>query len=207
MAVKGQRKKVEKSVDEIRQERLKAKKKEALKKTEILKKINNASRELTVEVVANVGNFIYQCPVTGILYKLENYGDTELLPYEVFKTMCNRSKKVLEKYWIIPMAVYGDNEITLKDIMEVLKIDSIYEEDMFIENNIDDILLGYGAKEISQFLKEYNSNYKKLIIERAVELAKQGKLSDNTKRLVLKRENKDLEEVFEEIDEKLVENL
>lgn len=201
------KKNIEKDVKDIREERLKAKKKEALRKNEIVKKINNASRDLTVEVVANVGNFIYQCPSTGILYKIENYGDTELLPYDVFKTMCNRSRKILEKYWIIPIAVYGDDEITLEEVMEVLKIDGIYEEDMFIENNIDDILLGYSAKEISQFLKEYNKNYKDLIIERAVKLAEEGKLSDNTKRLVLKKENKDLEEVFEEIDEKLVERL
>ncbi|HFD2052267.1 TPA: hypothetical protein ACF2DE_002998 [Clostridium perfringens] len=201
------KKNIEKDVKDIREERLKAKKKEALRKNEIVKKINNASRDITVEVVANVGNFIYQCPSTGILYKIENYGDTELLPYDVFKTMCNRSRKILEKYWIIPIAVYGDDEITLEEVMEVLKIDGIYEEDMFIENNIDDILLGYSAKEISQFLKEYNKNYKDLIIERAVKLAEEGKLSDNTKRLVLKKENKDLEEVFEEIDEKLVERL
>lgn len=201
------KKNVEKSVDEIRQERLKAKKKEALRKTEIVKKINNSSRELTVEIIANVGNFIYECPSTGILYELNNYGDTELLPYEVFKMMCNRHRKILERYWIIPVGVYGDEEVSLKDVMEVLKIDNIYEEDMFIENNIDDILLGYGAKEIAQFLREYNENYKELIIERAVELAKEGKLNDNTKRLVLKKENEDLEEVFNEIDEELVKKL
>ena len=121
--------------------------------------------------------------------------------------MCNRHRKILERYWIIPVGVYGDEEVSLKDVMEVLKIDNIYEEDMFIENNIDDILLGYGAKEIAQFLREYNENYKELIIERAVELAKEGKLSDNTKRLVLKKENEDLEEVFNEIDEELVKKL
>lgn len=191
----------------VKEKRIEKRREEALRKNEIHQKINKCSRDLTVEIRANIDNFIYKCPNTGTIYKIERFNGTEMLAYDVFRTMCNRSKKILERKWIVPQNVYGNDDITIEDVMEVLKIDKYFDEDILDEDNIDDVLLNYDAEEIAEYLKESDENYRKLIIERAVQLAEEGKLNDNAKRLVLKKENKDLEEVFEEIDEKLYSNM
>lgn len=200
-------KKEENKEVDVRKERIEKKRKEALRKGEVIKKINACSRDLTVEVMSNVKNFIYKCPSTDVVLEINGFGNTDVMTYEVFKAMCNRKKRILEQYWIIPIAVYGNDEITLDDVMEVLKIDNLFEEDMFFEDNIDDILLNCNAKQLSGFLNAYNSRYKELIINRAVELARQDLLSDGTKRKVLIKENPKLKEIFDDIDEELMENI
>lgn len=192
---------------DVRKERIKKKRKEALRKGEVIKKINACSRDLTIEFMSNVKNFIYACPSTGVGLEVNGFGNTDVMTYEVFKTMCNRKRSILERYWIIPIAVYGNDEITLDDVLEVLKIDNLFEEDMFFEDNIDDILLNCNSKQLAGFLKAYNSKYKELIINRAVELVRQDLLSDSTKRKVLIKENTKLKEIFDDIDDKLMEDI
>lgn len=214
---KGSNKNKEKVVQEVKEvetkemsfkERRQAERsKEVQRKNEIYKKINECSRDLTIEVRSNVDNFVYQCPNTKIVYKIERFNGTEMLTYDTFRTMCNRHKKILERKWIVPQNVFGNSDITIEDIMDVLKINKYFDEDILDEDNIDDILLNCSAKEVAEYLRESDDYYKELIIERAISLAKEDQFNNNSKRLVLIKENKDLEEVFKEIDEKLLEEV
>lgn len=186
-------------------EQLKQKKVEETKKrSELMKKIIAVSKNLTVEIFNNTtGTAIIKDPSTKIIYRLQGYGATELIPYETFRHLVAQNKRMLTNYYIVPLGLYGceDEGIILSDIFEALKVDGLYEEDIIDDTNINFIIQDTTPEQFKKLLGEYSKEYVDRIIERALELSKQGEFNDSRKRNLLKKLYKNSEDVFEQADE------
>jgi hypothetical protein len=132
-------------------------------------------------VYCNAGNttVIYDCNKTGMSYTFK-YGDMEYLTFEELKSMKSEASGLLENYILIPIDVNSD-DYTIEDILRVLRIDDLYTEEMLIDGNIDYILNNSKINVFKSIIDNSSKQYLRMILDRALELAKTEKLNDLSK--------------------------
>lgn len=174
------------------------------KRNDLMKKIILISKDLTIEIFNNTsGRVVIEDPLTKIVYKLDGHGTSELIPYDTFKILANQQKRMLTNYYVIPLGLYGcdEGEITLQDLFEALKLNDLYDTDIIDDTYIDFIIQDTKPEQFKRVLSEFSKEYVDRIIERALELSKQGEFNDSRKRNLLKKLYKNSEDVFEQADE------
>jgi hypothetical protein len=162
-----------KSMSEVEKRRAERK-----QQSELFKSIKN---DLPILVYCNAGNttVIYDCNKTGMSYTFK-YGDMEYLTFEELKSMKSEASGLLENYILIPIDVNSD-DYTIEDILRVLRIDDLYTEEMLIDGNIDYILNNSKINVFKSIIDNSSKQYLRMILDRALELAKTEKLYDLSK--------------------------
>jgi hypothetical protein len=180
--------KEKRSLDEIMAEKeellnnsmseLEKRRSERKKQSELFKSIKN---DLPILVYCNAGNttVVYDCPKTGMSYKFK-YGDMEYLTFEELKSMKSEASGLLENYILIPIDVNSE-DYTLEDVLRILRIEHLYTEEMLIDGNIDYILNNTKLNVFKSIVNECSKNYLRMILDRALELAKTEQLVDLSK--------------------------
>jgi hypothetical protein len=151
---------------------------ERRQQSELFKNIKN---DLPILVYCNAGNttVVYDCPKTGMSYKFK-YGDMEYLTFEELKSMKSEASGLLENYILIPIDVNSE-EYTIDDVLRILRIDDLYTEEMLIDGNIDYILNNTKLNVFKSIVNDCSKNYLRMILDRALELAKTEQLNDLSK--------------------------
>jgi hypothetical protein len=151
---------------------------ERKKQSEMFKSIRN---DLPILVYCNAGNttVVFDCPKTGMSYKFK-YGDMEYLTFEELKSMKSEAFGLLENYILIPIDVNSD-DYTIEDVLKILRIDDLYSEEMLIEGNIDYILNNTKLSVFKAVVDDCSKRYLRMILDRALELAKTENLNDLSK--------------------------
>ena len=151
---------------------------ERKQQSELFKSIGN---DLPILVYCNAGNttVVFDCPKTGMSYKFK-YGDMEYLTFEELKSMKSEASGLLEDYILIPIDVNSDT-YTIDDVLRILKLDNLYTEEMLIDGNIDYILNNTKLNVFKSIVDESSKKYLRMILDRALELAKTEKLIDLSK--------------------------
>lgn len=180
--------KTKRSLDEIMAEKeellnnsmseLEKRRAERKQQSELFKSIKN---DLPILVYCNAGNttVIFDCPKTGMNYKFK-YGDMEYLTFEELKSMKSEAVGLLENYILIPIDVNSE-EYTLNDVLRILRIEDLYTEEMLIDGNIDYILNNTKLNVFKSIVNECSKRYLRMILDRALELAKTEQLNDLSK--------------------------
>lgn len=156
------------------------------------------TNDLEIAMFCNVSNaeFVYEDTRNNKFLEMF-FGDVEVFTFKELKEMRNAHRGVLSKYMLIPYDVYSD-ELTLEDVTKELGIDKYYDEDMLYAESIDELLLevnySYFKKCIDSFVeaKKINGNkerynYIDRIIDRALELTRDGQFNDSNKQLYLRK--------------------
>lgn len=180
--------KEKRSLDEIMAEKeellnnsmseLEKRRSERKKQSELFKSIKN---DLPILIYCNAGNttVVYDCPKTGMSYKFK-YGDMEYLTFEELKSMKSEASGLLENYILIPIDVNSE-DYTLEDVLRILRIEHLYTEEMLIDGNIDYILNNTKLNVFKSIVNDCSKNYLRMILDRALELAKTEQLVDLSK--------------------------
>jgi hypothetical protein len=172
MAEKEAKMKTE-QLSEIEQRRLERK-----RQMEMLRKIDD---DLPILMYCNAGNttVVYDCPKTMQHYEMV-YGDVEYMTYKEIKTMKSLHPTMLENFILVPIDVNSD-DYTLEDILKILRIDHLYGEEMLIDGNIDYMINNLKYDTFVSLIKETSKPYVRLVIDRAIELAKINRFTDYAK--------------------------
>jgi hypothetical protein len=163
-------------VEEINTEEVKLEEKKETKNTKRL-----ITKDTEVVVMNNTkGLFSYDCPKTHDRYEMSDYGDTDTMTIEHLNTMKNQHRTILEKYWILPIEVIDEN-IELKDVLEYLRIDSLYENIELDVTFFDDLILKSNVQKFKKSIGEMSKAFIERIAERAIMLFKDGRFADHFK--------------------------
>lgn len=151
---------------------------ERRKQSELFKSISN---DLPILMYCNAGNttVVFDCPKTGMSYKFK-YGDMEYLTFEELKSMKSEASGLLENYILIPIDVNSD-DYTIDDVLKILRIEDLYTEEMLIDGNIDYVLNNTKLNVFKSIVQDSSKRYLRMILDRALELAKTEQLNDLSK--------------------------
>lgn len=142
------------------------------------RKLIDRNIEILVMNATNGGIF-YRCPKTKNEYRLSTYGDSEYITIDELITMRNAHKKLLTKYYLVPIEIMDEN-ITLDEALIYLGLDKLYDKEIYssiinYEMDLDDIIF---SNDFLQRFKRFTNEFQLIIIERAVSLFKNNKLND-----------------------------
>jgi hypothetical protein len=142
------------------------------------RKLIDRNIEILVMNATNGGIF-YRCPKTKNEYRLSTYGDSEYITIDELITMRNAHKKLLTKYYLVPIEIMDEN-ITLDEALIYLGLDKLYDKEIYssiinYEMDLDDIIF---SNNFLERFKRFTNEFQLIIIERAVSLFKNNKLND-----------------------------
>jgi hypothetical protein len=142
------------------------------------RKLIDRNIEILVMNTTNGGIF-YRCPKTKNEYRLSSYGDTEYITIEELITMRNAHRKLLTKYYLMPIEIMDEN-ISLDEALIYLGLDKLYDKEIYssiinYDVDLDNIIY---SEDFLQRFKRFTNDFQLIIIERAVTLFKVGKLND-----------------------------
>ncbi len=159
-------------------EKTKEKKRKA-KSSKVAKKRLN--KELEVVVMNNTnGRIFYRCPKTMSIIEMQEYGDMDTMTLEQLNTMRNSHKAMLENFWIVIVDVY-DDEITVEDVVEHLRLKRLYGDMEFYDEAIDELILDTSLEEFKEKIKVLQPKLVLLIAQRIKVLDMRGQFGDSYK--------------------------
>ncbi len=159
-------------------EKTKEKKRKA-KSSKVAKKRLN--KELEVVVMNNTnGRIFYRCPKTMSIIEMQEYGDMDTMTLEQLNTMRNSHKAMLENFWIVIVDVY-DDEITVDDVIEHLRLKRLYGDMEFYDEAIDKLILDTSLEEFKEKIKVIQPKLVLLIAQRIKVLDMRGQFGDSYK--------------------------
>lgn len=156
----------------------------AIEKT-ISKVRKQVTRDIEVAIMNNThGGFIYIDPKTFSRHEMSGYGDIDYITVGELLNMKNSQRAIIDNFWIIIIEVLSD-DIELEDVIRYLNLDDLYKN-VLSKNEMDMLITKSTA---ANFKKTFETIYKGMadrIVERALELFKEGKFNDWSKFEVIK---------------------
>lgn len=154
-------------------------------------------RDTELVLVNNTkGGFRYNVP-GGVSIAMNEYGDTAFVNHGEISKMINggsRSRKMFEKLDIVIQEVLDSDEVTLKDVIDELRLTKSYEallslndekldnDTGFIElDGIDIFLLEADVKDIEKIMNDKKNKLRKTLAEHAAALHKTDDFQDWSK--------------------------
>lgn len=128
------------------------------------------------------GGIFYRCPKTKNEYRLSNYGDTEYVTIDELITMRNAHRKMLTKYYLLPIEIMDDT-VTLDEALIFIGLDKLYDKTVYenlinYEYELDDII--FDDDFTDRFVR-FAKDFQLILIERAIALFRDNKLTDYNK--------------------------
>lgn len=148
-----------------------------------IKKIKKkrVTKDVEVVVMNNTnGKLFYRCPKTSTIIEMQGFGDTETLTIEQLNVMKNSQKSMLEKFWIVLVDV-EDDEISLEDVLEQLRIKKLYNGFTFSEDAIDNLITETTYEEFQSEIRKMKNNLVLIVAQRMKILNKEGEFGDSYK--------------------------
>jgi hypothetical protein len=163
------------------------------------KKVKKPITKDTEVVIMNntQGIFTYNCPRTHDTFGMETYGDTDVMTVEHLNTMRNQHRTILDKYWILPIAV-NDSEIEISDVLKHLRIEHLYKDIELDLTFFDDLILRSTVKNFEKAIDGMNASFVERIAERAVMLYKDKRFADSFKMEAIEKAIKN-DDLFEDV--------
>ncbi len=150
------------------------------KETKKTKK-KRVTKDVEVVVMNNTnGKLFYRCPKTATIIEMQEFGDTETLTVEQLNVMKNSQKAMLEKFWMVLVDV-EDDEITLEDVLEYLRIKKLYNGFNFSEDALDNLIKDTTYDEFETEIRKMKNSLVLIIAQRMKVLNKEGEFGDSYK--------------------------
>lgn len=166
----------------------------------IKRKVIDKNTELVIKNNTH-GMFYWESPNKSTVILLENHGDEEFLTYGELKTMFSQMRPYLTSMGIIIAEVVDSEDLTVLDIAEGLRIGQTYRDffenvaDLNVDEDIDsdtvidpeDFEAFIEDCETDEFTKAIQTSMRKALIEAAVSMYKQHRLSDYNKMTAIQK--------------------
>lgn len=158
------------------------------------KKINRrVDPDTEVIVMNNVkGSFFYKSRDGQTVLDLDEFGDEEYVTFGELKKMLAQKRAILEKLKLIIVDVDSE-DFDADDVIASLRLTDTYNElksatgGDISATGIENFILNAESKDLEKTLASEKSKLKISILETAVELYRQGKLTDYNKMQVFSR--------------------
>jgi hypothetical protein len=174
-----------KNIEEIIDKKNEVTKEIDKKETKNPKKRIAVSRDTEVVFMNNTsGNFFYRCPRSHATFDLYEYGDTDYITIEQLLTMNNKSRKILQEFWIVLLDTTNE-DVEIEDVLKYLGLDRLYN-DIIRPEDIDGFIINSNDIKFEDALKKMNKALATKVVERSVVLYKKGKLNSISKVNTLK---------------------
>lgn len=184
MAVKKNKPEVKKDLVEVSEDPMTKIRAERQRKVEVRNRIKKENVELVLMNAITTGQVYYKCEKTGASFEFNEFGDTRYFDFEMLTQMKNEHPRMFSEYVLIPISIMHD-DITLVEYLDVLGLESLYDEDMVVEYNLDDII-AMSDKQLEKFMDNCaNDNYLKRLSERAVSKFKQGEITEEKLAIIM----------------------
>ncbi|MBO1087251.1 hypothetical protein [Enterococcus mundtii] len=150
-------------------------------------KRSKIDQDVEIVVMNNVrGSFFYKSRNGDLVLDLDEFGDEEYMTFGDLKKMMASKRVILEKLKLIIVGV-EDDEITVEDVVDSLRLTDTYNELKATSNGeiratgIEDFILESTTDELSKTLNSSKTKLKNTIMETAVVMYRDGKLTDYNK--------------------------
>lgn len=151
------------------------------KDTQPKKEKKKITKDLEVVIMNNTNSKIfYRCPKTSSIIEMQEFGDTETLTIEQLNAMKNSHKAMLEKFWIVLVDVM-DEEISLEEVLEYLRIKKLYNGFIFSADALDELIKDSTYEEFQCEIKKMKNSLVLIIAQRMKVLNKEGEFGDSYK--------------------------
>lgn len=162
--------------------------------------IKNISKDTEIVIRNNVyGGFYYESRTQDFVLDFSEFGDEDRVNFGDLTKNSSRLRKSLNNLNIVVVEVISDDDVTIKDVVERLKVAKSYEKLVALANQEledaeyigDDIVKNFIEKcdssKIESVFKEKNNPLAYTVSEHITEMYKNNELADINKMHVVSR--------------------
>ena len=152
--------------------------------------IKRIDKDVEVIIANNTtGGFFYQAANGSFIIDLDNNGDEDYVTFGDLKSIMARKRKHLENLDLIIIDVL-DDELTVKDVVEALRLNDSYselaslkeqEEDPFTTELVRNFVVSTDSDKLVKILTSSKSKLKNRIYEASIEAYRDKELVDFNK--------------------------
>lgn len=171
-----------------------------LREGEINLAIKTIDRNTEIVIRNNThGGFFYESRTQDMVIDLNEYGDEDRVLFGELVKNASRLRKVLNNLNIVIVEVISDEDVTIKDVVERLKIQKAYEEllelmdetldnvDYIPDDIVSEFVLESSAADIEKIFDKKKSSLHFTVAEAITELYKTDEVFDINKMHVVSR--------------------